>query len=212
MTDKRENVVADLELSALNINEKLAVMEKFIARRFDEISMEINATSQQVDMAEEGIAKRFGEILDIMSAISYHGEGQTQVNTGVELEAVIGDTEEAANKILDAADSIADLVREQDGWNDPEKREELLETIRDDVQNILLACTFQDLTGQRIRKTLENLHLIEERLSGTLDRLGIKIDVDKEHALENVSEGKVKAQSQDDIDALFEENRSVSNN
>lgn len=207
MTNKPQNVVSELETSVYGINDKLAVMEKFIARRFDEISMEINATSQQVDMAEEGIARRFGEILDIMSAISYHGEGQTQVNTGVELEAVIDDTEKAANKILDAADSIADLVREQDGWNDPGKREELLETIRDDVQNILLACTFQDLTGQRIRKTLENLHLIEERLSGTLERLGINIKVDQKRAVDTVSEGKTKAQSQDDIDAIFAENR-----
>ncbi len=208
MAEKSENVVVELESSVVNINDKLAMMEKFIARRFDEISMEINATSQQVDMAEEGIARRFGEILDIMSAISYHGEGETQVNTGVELEAVIDDTEQAANKILDAADRIAGLVCEQDDWNNPDKREELLENIRDDVQNILLACTFQDLTGQRIRKTLENLHLIEERLSGTLDRLGINIKVDQERAVDTVSEGKTKAQSQDDIDAIFAENRS----
>ncbi|MEM6780237.1 MAG: protein phosphatase CheZ [Pseudomonadota bacterium] len=207
MSKEPENVVGDLEDSVFGINDKLSLMEQFIARRFDEISMEINATSQQVDMAEEGIARRFSEILDIMSAISYQGEGETQVNTGVELEAVIGDTEEAANKILDAADRIAELVGEQKDWDNPDKREELLENIRSDVQNILLACTFQDLTGQRIRKTLENLQMIEERLSGTLNRLGINVETDKNKAVEEVSEGKMKAQSQDDIDALFAENR-----
>lgn len=210
MTEKPDNVVGELEDSVVNINDKLNTMEQFIARRFDEISMEINATSQQIDMTEEGIARRFAEILDIMSAISYHGDGETQVNTGVELEAVIDDTEQAANKILDAADHIAEMVGEQKEWDNPDKREQLLNTIRSDVQNILLACTFQDLTGQRIRKTLENLQLIEERLSGTLDRLGININVDKEKAVETVAEGKTKAQSQDDIDALFAESRSAS--
>lgn len=210
MSDKDENVIGDLEGSVLGINDKLALMETFITRRFDEISMEINATSQQVDMAEEGMAKRFGEILEIMGAISYQGDGDSQVNTGVELEAVIDDTEQAATKILDAADRIADLVGEQKGWDNPDKREGLLNTIRDDVQNILLACTFQDLTGQRIRKTLENLQLIEERLSGTLGRLGIDVEaVDKKEAMKNVSDGRAKAQSQDDIDALFEEERNT---
>jgi hypothetical protein len=37
---------------------QLGSMESFIRRRFDEISMEINATSQQIDMNEDGIRPR----------------------------------------------------------------------------------------------------------------------------------------------------------
>lgn len=33
------------------MRQQLAAFEKFVARRFDEISMEINATSQLLDMA-----------------------------------------------------------------------------------------------------------------------------------------------------------------
>src|SRR5690606_37060850 len=99
-------------------------METFIKRRFDEISMEINATSQQIDMTEEGMAKRFSEILGAMNAISYQGDGDTPANTGVELEAVIAETTKAATQILDSTDKINLLLYDEpaESWADPQKR------------------------------------------------------------------------------------------
>lgn len=186
--------------SAVNsLNAHLSSIEKFISRRFDEISMEINATSQQVDMTEDTIVKRFAEILEILGSISYSGAGDSAANTGVELEAVIEETEDAANNILDAADRIMDYVTNETDWNDPNQRESVREKIQGDIQEILLACTFQDLTGQRIRNTLNNLHQIESRLSSTFERLGIKVEPDRRHIEEKVQ----KASSQDDIDALL---------
>ena len=181
---------------------QIGQMETFIKRRFDEISMEINATSQQLDMAEEGLAGRFSEVLSVISAISFSGNGLTAANTGVELEAVITDTEEAANKILDAADRISQRIRTENQLTGEEARKRFLEETRSDVQDILMACTFQDLTGQRIRKTLESLQLIENKISTTLDELGIEVKVDPlaggvRESTEN------HAHSQADIDALF---------
>lgn len=182
-----------------HLNEQLSVLETFIARRFDEISMEINATSQQVDMAEDGIVRRFSEVLEILSAINYKGEGNSAANTGVELEAVIEDTENAANHILDAADRIADYVDGEKDWDDAATREDIRNRIRTDIQEILMACTFQDLTGQRIRNTLNNLHSIEERLSNTFERLGIEVSPNDSVVAEKVQ----KASSQSEVDDLF---------
>lgn len=179
---------------------QMDLLQTFIKRRFDEISMEINATSQQVGMVEDGIGKQFSEILQILGAISYSGDGKTQVNAGVELEAVIEDTENAANTILDAADRIAARIGQED-WAQTECREKALTDIRHDVQEILLACTFQDLTGQRIRKTLENLAMIEQRLSGTLERLGINV-TPSDDDIARFAEGENRV-GQGDIDALF---------
>lgn len=183
------------------LNAKLAMMESFIARRFDEISMEINATSQLLDMAEDGFSQRFSEILEVLSAISYSGDGNSQANSGVELEAVIEDTEQAANTILDAADRILSYLDDEQTAANCGGNDEVREKIRNDIQEILMACTFQDLTGQRIRNTLNNLHEIETRISSTFDRLGIKVRADECHVQEKVR----KASSQDDIDALFAE-------
>lgn len=198
-TPKTDNVAGDLHHVVNSVQAQLDAMQRFVSRRFDEISMEINATSQQVDMAEEGIKNRFAEILEILGAISWSGDGTTPANTGVELEAVINDSEKAANTILDAADRIANQLdpKQSADWNDEAIRRKALESMANDVQDILMACTFQDLTGQRIRKTLDNLRSIEDRLSSTLERLGIKINAAPP------AEAMRIAVSQDDVDKLF---------
>ncbi|MGH1403600.1 MAG: protein phosphatase CheZ [Alphaproteobacteria bacterium] len=189
----------DIYQTVDTVNVQLETLEKFIARRFDEISMEINATAQQVDMAEDGIIKRFAEILEVLGAINYKGTGESSANTGVELEAVIEDTENAANNILDAADRIVDYVSDTHDWSNPKVREDMRTRIQNDIQEILMACTFQDLTGQRIRNTLNNLQNIEERLSSTFERLGIEVSPRDDAVAEKVQ----KAANQDEVDALF---------
>ena len=182
------------------VNAQIEVLETFIARRFDEISMEINATAQQADMAEDSIIQRFSEVLEVLSAINHSGGGNTAANTGVELEAIIEETENAANTILDASDRIADCVGDDAKWEDEKGRKEIRESISNDIQNILMACSFQDLTSQRIRNTLDNLSGIEDRLNTTFEKLGIDVKPDQEVVKEQVKE----ASSQDDIDSLFD--------
>ncbi len=185
--------------SSDHIEQQLAILENFIARRFDEISMEINATSQQVDMVEGGIANKFAEIIEVVQAISYSGDGITPANAGVELDAVVDMTEDAANKILDAAGRITTAISTDANWDNEITRKAAFSKIQNDVDEIFMACSFQDITSQRIKKTLENLQTIEERLGGVLDKMGIKrVDLDQNTHLK----GEVAA-SQDEIDALF---------
>jgi len=182
---------------------QIGTMETFIKRRFDEISMEINATSQQIDMSEDGMAKRFGEILGVMNSISYQGDGTTPANTGVELEAVITETSRAANTILDNCDRMNALLYPEDMavLETSEGRAELLNALRDSVQNIMIACSFQDIAGQRIRKTLDSINDIEDRISDALEGMGIGTESLKvAHTDQNALKSGA---TQDDIDALF---------
>ncbi len=197
--------VASVAHNMATLLQQLGTMETFIKRRFDEISMEINATSQQIDMSEDGMAKRFGEILGIVNAISFSGDGSTPANTGVELEAVIADTSKAANTILDCSDKMNALLYSEDPelWNAPESREKALQELRESVQNIMIACSFQDIAGQRIRKTLDSISEIEDRISSTLEGMGIGAET-LQAAAENSNTSLTKSgSSQDDIDALF---------
>ncbi len=173
------------------VSSQLEAIEKFVARRFDEISMEINATSQQVDMAEEGIGQRFAEILEILKAVSFSGDGNTPANAGVELDAVVEMTEKAATRILDAADRISARVHEAMGGSSD---------IDSDIEEIFLACSFQDITGQRIRKTLENLKAIEDRLGSALDKIGVNVE---DQTLQSSPVEIVRGVTQDDVDSLF---------
>lgn len=189
-----------------SLNTKLDKYEDYMATRLDDLSAEINASSQLSEMAEESLVKRFAEILDIIGAISYKGAGDAPMNAGVELEKVIEVTEDAATKIMDAAESIMQKIENNDDLADPDKRETAMNDIRTQIQEILVACSFQDLTGQRVRKTLENMQLIEERLSSTLYKLGLDVEEHqgKGAGAEIAAVKEAKTSSQDDIDGMFD--------
>lgn len=187
----------------VDAEQKLNDLERFIARRFDEISMEIEATSQLIEMGEEDAQKRFGDMLGAMHAITFSGDGNTSANSGAELEAVIKETEDAANTIMDSIDRISNRIQEQL----PDKAGEYDE----DVQAIMLACSFQDLTSQRVSMALEAIKGVEERMTDTLEKFGISIQKQKE-SLDSAGIPTstdddfvpTPASSQDDIDALFD--------
>jgi hypothetical protein len=184
------------------LSNRFETFETFTKRRFDEISMEVNATSQLMDMAEEGMSSRLTEMLDVLGAISFHGEGDTAANAGVELDAVISITEKAADSIMDATDRIAAKLEDPEDIKDP-RIARIAASIGEDLNEILLACSFQDLTSQRINNTIDNLKVVEDQLSSTLSQIGIEVPDKKNKAAESVGEA-LKTNNQDSIDALFD--------
>lgn len=202
MSDNNKSELAS-EPSLQELQHSIKELRQFMARRFDEVSFEVNATGQMVGMSEDAMAKRFTEVLLVLNAISFKGDGKTPHNVGVELDAVVKTTEDAANKILDAAALISDLTRQKIDWNNEAQRDKILNAINSQADNILAACAFQDLTGQRIARTLENIRKAEAELSDTLKRMGLKIDITPEQTAEALGKTENRASSQSDIDALF---------
>jgi chemotaxis protein CheZ len=80
-------------------------------------------------------------------------------SSGLELEAVVQATEEAANRIMEAAEAIGDWLRE--GKRDPAS----IEVVNEKVNAIFEACSFQDVTGQRIRRAIQHLQQVETMLT-----------------------------------------------
>lgn len=193
------------EADIVAMAERLARMEKFMTRRFDEISAEIHATCQMLDMAENGISSRFAEVLGVLSAISFHGDGASPHNVGIELDAVVKTTEDAANRILDATDEIAQLVngKTEISWDNPQERAEKLNKINELTNTILTACAFQDLTGQRIGKTLEKIRKAEAELSETLKKMGVNIELEKIESKAAEEVRHERAATQGEVDSLF---------
>lgn len=200
MTERSTTGGSDGEASLEEIQAKLERMEKFFSRRFDEVSAEVNAASQLVGMAEDSVKQRFGEIIESLEAISHHGGGESRAQAGVELDAVLKITEDAANRILDAADRISERLDDDTRWQDPDARAKAIAATKDDVQEILMASAFQDLTGQRIQSTIQNLQQIEQRLSQTLEKFGIAADSLRVDITRHVEAGS----SQADVDQMFD--------
>jgi len=165
-----------------------------------------------------------GEIASLRREIGNFRPGQMRFEkipeAGRELDAVVEATEEATTAIMEAAETImaADAT-------DPDAFKALVD---DKMMLIFEACSFQDITGQRIRKVVRTLGWIEERLGSLAARLKIgedEVSPDVEHETEDerrmrelilhgpqhkgegVSQDFVddvfSANDQDDIDALF---------
>jgi chemotaxis regulatin CheY-phosphate phosphatase CheZ len=172
---------------------------RYVTRRFDELSAEIDANTQLLGMAENGIAGRFGEVLALLNAVSFQGQAATPHNVGAELSAVVQSTEDAANRILTAAENIIRLIEKaQSDWDYGAGHDKFMQDISSQTQEILNACAFQDLTGQRIGKTLENIRRAESELTDTLRNIGIKI-----HPPRPPAQTLPVAASQEEIDSLF---------
>jgi len=124
---------------------------------------------------------------------------------GAELEAINLDTEAATNTLMTAAERILELQTDDTAAKD---------AIDDQVMRIFEACSFQDITGQRVSKIVNVLGQIEERISKLVISLGVTDDTPVEMTAEEKRQrdlilhgpaigGPETAQS--DIDSLFAE-------
>ena len=197
------DILKDQQIAEMAV--RLERMEKLMSRRFDEVSAEIHATCEMLDMAEAGIGARFGEILCVLSAITFHGDGGSPHNVGVELDAVVKTTEDAANKILDRAEAISGMMTAESliDWTDVAARQAFFDKVKHHTEDILTACAFQDLTGQRIGKTLENIRKAEADLTETLKKMGLNVDFAVKNKVTAHETDTHTVANQGYIDALF---------
>jgi chemotaxis protein CheZ len=147
----RETVRGELE-------PMFAELRGFVDRRIAELSAEVNGAVQMVDYSEANLAGQISRMQEELQRVIALPTSATR-NSGLELEAVVQVTETAANQIMEAAESIGTWIQE---GSDPAK----LETVSERVNSIFEACSFQDLTGQRIRRAIQHLQQVETMLTG----------------------------------------------
>lgn len=123
---------------------------------------------------------------------------------GQELNAVVQETEEAANTIMGAAEEIMAAGTED---------ADFAERAQTAAIRIIEACAFQDITGQRLRKVVQTLVFVEERLARLRENLGpdleeaagVEEEPQGEDALLNGPQLSGRAIEQADVDALFDD-------
>ena len=141
---------------------------------------------------------------DIQATQSHQLNGQHIPSATDELDAVIGATEQATATIMDSCDSIQTAI-------EPIEDAAVKGEVTNQVMNIYEACSFQDITGQRINKVVKTLTQIEgsveklKELFGPLDEIQ-QIDTRSEDdKLMNGPQLDGEGMSQDDIDKLLAE-------
>ncbi|HSV28637.1 MAG TPA: protein phosphatase CheZ [Candidatus Omnitrophota bacterium] len=84
-----------------------------------------------------------------------------------ELDAIVGATEAATNEIMDSAEHLESLT--------PMMDQEVADRLTAITTRIFEACTFQDITGQRITKVVKVLKEIETRVEHLVKAFGTDI-------------------------------------
>ncbi|WP_210162910.1 protein phosphatase CheZ [Pleomorphomonas oryzae] len=125
---------------------------------------------------------------------------------GRELDAIVEATEEATNTIMSAAEEIMGA--------DAADIEAYQGLVSEKVIDIFQACSFQDITGQRISKVVSTLNALDKRITTLVEKLKILRISDvagEETAAEkrarelmlNGPQFSGEGVSQDDVDAFF---------
>ncbi|MFT4090924.1 MAG: protein phosphatase CheZ [Asticcacaulis sp.] len=197
-------LVAELEPKLINLMQQsealVALMRGFFKQLDKRRAEEFRVIAGYIAKAKEEIRELRPQDLS-----------QERIPTaGAELEAITRDTEAATHTIMNAAEAIMGMDA-----SDPKAYKAAVD---DQVMMIFEACSFQDITGQRVSKVVHVLQQIEERVTKLASALGVE-----DKPVEVLSEREQRARdlllngpaiggpetAQDAIDAMFDEPESA---
>jgi len=135
-------------------------------------------------------------------------------NMNDQLDAIVSATEEASNTIMNAMESTSDAVfKLSENITDPEQIK-LLDTITNNCNDVFEACSFQDITGQRVTKLVRSLAYVADRVDSLtalwgrdeLEKVDVTPDQEKtaDEALLRGPALEGQGMAQDEIDKLFD--------
>jgi chemotaxis protein CheZ len=199
----------------VSLNDVMHLAEVMSGSMHDFLTTVQPAVTEELTM----IAREISRMKDEITALRANDMKTSKIpDAGRELDAIVEATETATNSIMEAAEEIMSA--------DTSDTDAYQELVSNKMIEIFEACTFQDITGQRISKVVSTLNYIDERVSAFVDKLRIPAGMEGEgeeteaerrarelilhgpqHTGEGVSQNDIDAllsDSQADIDKLFD--------
>lgn len=172
----------------------------------------------RVEIAQ--MVRSIGRAKAEIAAIKHPESDIDQMETAShQLEAITVTTERSTDEIMTAVDDIEQTLKKitaltlDDGEVSP-----LIDQASERLISIIEACSFHDLTGQRVTQVVRTLRFIESRILAMIDIWGLEAFRDLPMAPDEAEEEESREDaellngpalggqglSQDDIDALFD--------
>jgi chemotaxis protein CheZ len=185
--------------------EAIGRLEKAMVR--DRKVPDLNSIRLDIADMQEAIERTKREIANI----KHEAEDNNRfIEASNELDAIVTKTESATQEILAAAEAI-----QEQAWTLRETGAD--ETACDDIDaratEIFMACSFQDLTGQRTQKIVQVLQYLESRINLMISIWGIENAQGEDHPLVEDSRPDAhllngpqldgRGVNQNDVDAMF---------
>lgn len=139
-------------------------LAQLMARSLDGVFRNFDAALYQ---EFQSIANAIDHMKSEMGALQANELTQSRIPlAGRELDAVVKATEDATHTIMESAEAIMSA--------DPSDHDNYVNVVNDNVMQIFEACSFQDITGQRISKVVETLQFIDNRVSRLVEKLRLE--------------------------------------
>ncbi|MEP3234141.1 MAG: protein phosphatase CheZ [Hyphomicrobiales bacterium] len=189
------------ESDTVRVVEAIDNLKSYISSEHDPADM-LQLRLDIVDMTQT--------IEQIKTEVANTGDNGTTISDAqVELNVVLDETEDATSNILSSAEKIQEIIWE---LKETDKDNSQFDKIDELVTDVYMACSFQDLTGQRLRKVVGLTSDIEQRLKNMVslwdaDELHRYKQSDAaSHEDEHLKNGPAlptDAQEQNEIDAVL---------
>lgn len=182
-----------------------------------ETLVEAMNNGQSLDALRQELSELFEYIQEVrqeIAAIHNPADEEHHLNkVGDQLQAIVEATEESTFTIMDAMEKNEELVSQlRSSVQDPDQVA-LLDGISKNGNTVFEACTFQDITGQRVAKVVSTLTYLEDRVDAlcriwgksALDAVAVKPAKEKTANEELLHGPQLKGEgiTQDDIDKMF---------
>ena len=196
-------MIGELEPKLINLMQQSEALVALMRGFFQQLD---KRRSEEFSIIAGYIAKAKEEIREMRP----HDISQERIPTaGAELEAITRDTENATHTIMNSAEAMMGFSIDQFGGDAGAYKG----AVDDEVMKIFEACSFQDITGQRVSKVVNVLKQIEERVGKLANTLGVEDSTPQEMTAEEKRRHDLLLNGpaiggpetkQDAIDAMFE--------
>ncbi|HVI52047.1 MAG TPA: protein phosphatase CheZ [Candidatus Sulfotelmatobacter sp.] len=177
-------------------------------------------SEQEEDLLKKELVGLFGHINKMRRELAAlqvpTASGEVFSSMADTLDDIVENTETASNTILESMEQIEEALGDLRAKGDPEV-DAVCDRINERSNAVFEACSFQDLTGQRITRVVNSLKFIEERVSSMVRMWGkeelakvveevsreTQPQVDEDKALLHGPQSATSAISQDDVDKMF---------
>lgn len=207
MRDQRSRVVALDEVRRF-----MASVHDWASTKAHDASSgaQIQVLRRELQEMSAYIQKTREEIASLRTTDTTAGTGNSRIHAASgELDAIVVSTERASTEILNAAEQIMKLADSL-----PEECRSVGGDITMQATEIMTACAFQDLTGQRVTKVVKTLQYLEHRVAAMVSIWGIDeqdkpavhdadADTRPDAHLLNGPAALGQAKTQDEIDSIL---------
>ena len=141
--------------------------------------MSLDKENELLKSELSGLFQYMQRVRQEIAAISRPADEEYEFGSmGEQLDAIVKATEQATNTIMAATEkTLSSVDKLKDVITNP-IHAGLLKTVAENSNDILEACSFQDITGQRVSKVVKSVTYVEERVNALIKIWG-KDELDK---------------------------------